>query len=55
MGVLIVTLSAVLRSLPKDFTGMLLVVMLFGAGAPTWEPWWMRPALFLREHSSVLF
>ena len=34
MGVLIVTLSAAFRSLPKDFTGMLLVVMLFGAGAP---------------------
>lgn len=34
VGVLIVALSAGLRSLPKDFTGMLLAVTLFGVGAP---------------------
>jgi cyanate permease len=33
-GVLTVALSAALRSLPRDFTGMFLAVMLFGAGAP---------------------
>jgi cyanate permease len=34
IGVLTVSLSSLLRSLPSDFTGMLLAVMLFGAGAP---------------------
>ena len=33
-GVLTVALSAALRSLPRDFTGMFLAVMLLGAGAP---------------------
>jgi len=34
IGVLTVALSAGLRSLPRGFTGMLLAVTLFGAGAP---------------------
>ena len=34
IGVLIVTLSAALRSLPRNFTEMLLAVSLFGVGGP---------------------